>query len=246
MFRKMKNKFLKAYCASGFKPCVTGFCFNYFYRVRVNLYRTISEYSSGINGRVLDVGCGSKPYEELFNFDQYVGLEYSATRNNASSKADIFYDGKAFPLENNSFDSVVCFQVLEHVFEPDNFIMEIARVLKPGGKLMLTVPFVWPLHEEPYDYGRYSYWALKYLLKQHGLEIIIQKRLSGGPGMFLAIFLSHLYYKLSKLPLKLKIMAELLTILPLNFLLRFSLKQFSDNNDLYFDNFIIAQKQKDG
>lgn len=232
------------YNNSGFKPVLTGFCFNYFYWVRVNLYRTVSEYSSKISGRVLDVGCGSKPYEKLFNFDSYVGLEYSATRNNASSHADIFYDGRTFPFANDSFDSVVCFQVLEHVFEPDNLMNEIARVLKPEGRLMLTVPFVWPLHEEPYDYGRYSYWGLKWFLEQHGFEIIIQKRLSGGAGMFLAVFLSHVYYKYLKLPLKLKIIAEFFTVLPINFMLCFSLKQFSDSNDLYFDNFVIAQKKK--
>ena len=58
----------------------------------------------------------------------------------------------------------MCNQVLEHVFNPDDFVREIARVLKPGGALLLTVPFVWNEHEQPYDYARYSSFGLRAFL----------------------------------------------------------------------------------
>ena len=92
-------------------------------------------------GKVLDVGCGTKPYESMIPHTEYVGLEFDAPENRASKKADIFYDGLYFPLKDSGFDSILTTQVLEHVFEPEIFVAELNRVLKTNGKILLTVPF---------------------------------------------------------------------------------------------------------
>ena len=77
-----------------------------------------------------------------------------------------------------SFDNVVCNQVLEHVFRPEVFLLEIHRVIKPGGNMLMSVPFIWDEHEQPWDYARYSSFGLKYLLENTGFEVIEQRKLN--------------------------------------------------------------------
>ncbi|MBE1547963.1 SAM-dependent methyltransferase [Mycobacterium sp. OAS707] len=80
-----------------------------------------------------------------------------------------------FPLEglnSDSFDVVVLSDVLEHISEPALLMSEIARILKPGGRLLLNVPFIYWIHEGPYDYYRYTRFALDRLARQAGLEVV--------------------------------------------------------------------------
>lgn len=133
-------------------------------------------------GRLLDVGCGDKPYERLFSdvVSEHVGidLEQEVSANKLPKKADIYHDiSKGLPFENETFDTVLCTEVLEHIPEPDNLIREVNRILKKGGFLILSAPLVWGLHEEPRDYYRYTKYGLKYLAEKNGLEVIyIEKR----------------------------------------------------------------------
>jgi SAM-dependent methyltransferase len=168
MIQAIKNLIIK----NQFEPSLIGLFVNPFFIARRGLLKSIKELGSDITGRTLDVGCGTKPYEKYFNCSEYVGLEIETTLNRELKKADYFYDGKKFPFGNAEFDSIVTNQVLEHVFNPDEFLDEINRVLKVGGKLLLTVPFVWDEHEQPYDYARYSSFGLKSLLEKCGFEII--------------------------------------------------------------------------
>src|SRR3954470_22484498 len=136
--------FLKSYYDRQlFMPGLTGLFINPFYFARRGLLLAIRTLAHAVHGQVLDVGCGSRPYESLFGASNYVGLELDTPNNRSVDMADVYYDGKTFPFEANLFDSAVCNQVLEHVFEPDAFVREIARILKTDGKLLLTVPFVW-------------------------------------------------------------------------------------------------------
>jgi SAM-dependent methyltransferase len=154
-----------------FAPDIVGAFVNPFFLARRALHRGIAECAPMLTGRLLDVGCGRKPYRNLFNVDEYVGLEIDSPATRARGYADCFYDGRRFPFDDASLDSVVCNQVLEHVFNPDQFVEEIRRVLKVGGRLLLTVPFAWDEHEQPYDYARYSSFGLHHLLVEHGFKI---------------------------------------------------------------------------
>lgn len=132
------------------------------------------------SGRFLDVGCGMKPYETLFTdfATAYIGIDHPVTQKGSYgslTRADIFSDSSRFPLDDSSFDTVVCTQVLEHVSDPFNKISEIARVLKPGGTVVISVPCAWPLHEVPHDYFRYTEFGLKNILEEAGLQIIYQE-----------------------------------------------------------------------
>jgi SAM-dependent methyltransferase len=137
------------------------------------------------HGCLLDVGCGDKPYQMLFRpyVTNYVGVEHSATftQTNASKEGrpDLLYDGLAMPFSDCQFDTVLNVQVLEHTPEPQMLVDEMARLLRPGGTLILIAPFSFRLHEEPFDYFRYSPHGLRAMLKKSGIEVI-EVRAQGG------------------------------------------------------------------
>ena len=171
-----------------------GLILNDFYLPRRKLYSFIKSESNHIQGRTLDIGCGEKPYAHLFSCTEYIGIDIETTEKyHEKHKTDLFYNGVDLPFENNSFDSIVCFEVLEHVFEPEKIVNEMFRVLKPGGSLLLTTPFIWNEHEIPYDYGRYSYFGLKDLFTKNGFSISKQKRILSG--FALIITLTSLYVR---------------------------------------------------
>jgi SAM-dependent methyltransferase len=130
-------------------------------------------------GRLLDVGCGDKPYEHLFTpyVSEYLGIEredtFAATAGSLSArKPDLVYDGTRLPFEDRTFDTVLNVQVLEHTPRPGALVAEMARVLKDDGRLILSAPFQFRLHEEPHDYFRYSPHGLRVLCADAGLEIV--------------------------------------------------------------------------
>ena len=132
--------------------------------------RSVQQYGGGWT---LDLGCGLRPYEESLSRANAtpVGLEYNRQRY-ADSPPDIWGDGLSLPFESSSFDTVLSSQVLEHVPEPGQFVAEISRVLKPGGRLILTAPHIWGIHEEPHDYFRFTPFGLAHLARKSGLEPI--------------------------------------------------------------------------
>jgi SAM-dependent methyltransferase len=138
-------------------------------------------------GRLLDVGCGDKPYEHLFlpHVDAYVGVEHQAsfaathTHTQAGGRAlggsgrpDVLYDGETLPFDAGSFETVLCVQVLEHTPHPERLVAEMARVLTPGGLLILMAPFSFRLHEQPHDYFRYTPHGLRVLCDRAGLTVL--------------------------------------------------------------------------
>ncbi len=130
---------------------------NPYHIARRGLYREILNLADQIKGRTLDFGCGSKPYQDLFKKSEcYIGIDVrSSGHDHGNSKIDIFFDGETIPIQNNSLDCVVSFQVLEHVFDIDSALTEMHRTLKPEGLLLITVPFAWDEHEIPNDFKRY-------------------------------------------------------------------------------------------
>jgi SAM-dependent methyltransferase len=129
-------------------------------------------------GRLLDVGCGDAPHEHIFRpfVDSYLGIEHEATytATNAAARrvrADVLYDGKRLPFEDETFDTVLSVQVLEHTPHPGELVSEMARVLRESGILIMTVPFSFRLHEEPHDYLRFTPHILRELCQSAGLTV---------------------------------------------------------------------------
>src|SRR5262245_38225145 len=141
----------------------------------------VEESITHAHGLVLDVGCGRRPYEMMFRDRscQYIGLEQPNSAN-APSEADLYGDAGCLPIRSSSCDTVVSFQVLEHLPDPQRGVAEMARVLKPGGHLILTAPHIWGLHEEPHDYFRFTKYGLRYLCESSGgLEVVYVKAMAG-------------------------------------------------------------------
>ena len=134
---------------------------------------SIIRNKSFIKGKVLDIGCGKKPYAEYFypQCEYYIGLDYSKTIHGLD-KVDVVGDSLLLPFKNLSFDNVLSFQVMEHVSEPQIFLSEAFRILKPGGYFFLKTPFMWGEHETPYDFFRYTRYGLHYLAEKIGFHVI--------------------------------------------------------------------------
>lgn len=180
-----------------FFPGGIGIFINPFYFARKGLARHISELAGNITGKTLDVGCGSKPYAHLYGSEEYVGLEIDTPENRASKNADYFYDGNRFPFTEAAFDSLVANEVFEHVFNPDRFLDEVSRVLKPGGKVLLTLPFVWDEHEQPFDFARYSSFGIKALLERHGFEIVEQRKSTDDIRVIFQLLNAYIFKKVA-------------------------------------------------
>ena len=107
----------------------------------------------GPKNRLLDLGCGVKPYASVYQqyVDEAIGIDVESTKHDRSVP-DKFYNGRDIPFDDRYFDIVLTSEVLEHVPDPGHFLNEINRVLVPGGYLVLTVPFMSGIHEEPYDF----------------------------------------------------------------------------------------------
>jgi SAM-dependent methyltransferase len=125
----------------------------------------------------LDVGCGNRPYEYLFEQGRYVGVDVESSGRPLNMKQpDYFYDGSTLPFPDNFFDVVMSTQVLEHVPNPSEVLNEMARVCKLGGSVVISIPFVYPEHEEPFDYFRFTRFGIEELLNKAGLKIESIKR----------------------------------------------------------------------
>lgn len=153
-----------------FQPTYSiGIWINPFFIVRRRLAAGVAEISEAIDGGILlDFGCGRKPYENFFNVDKYVGIDLDATgHDHRTSNVDVYYDGRKIPFEDEVFDIVFSSETFEHVFNFEEIIKEISRVLKTGGRLVFTCPFVWDEHEAPYDYARYTSFAIQSVLTEN-------------------------------------------------------------------------------
>jgi SAM-dependent methyltransferase len=204
----------------------------------------MTRYAGFLKGKLLDVGCGSKPYKNLFHVDEYVGLDIDSEVSRKRAIADKFYDGHAFPFSNQEFDSVLCNQVLEHVFNPDEFLSEIYRVMKPDARLVLTVPFVWDEHEQPFDYARYSSFGLKALLERNGLKVVQHEKI--GTDISTLFQLANAYlYKVSERWNKYMRLALIIFVMGLvNFIGVIARCILPKNSDLFLDHIILAEKSE--
>jgi SAM-dependent methyltransferase len=148
------------------------------------LRRAGVQLSQHASGWMLDIGVAEKPYGELFapHVERYIGLEYPPVADNLNPDiwdrlptivhiVQVFGDARRLPFGDGTFDTVASFEVLEHIDSPEQVMSEMARVTKPGGRVLLTVPFAAPHHQMPFDHWRFTRPGLEGLLARHGLVV---------------------------------------------------------------------------
>jgi SAM-dependent methyltransferase len=145
------------------------------YLVRASIPQAVNQVKDQFHGNLLEVGAGSSPYEDLImasgKISEYIKLDFASSDYHKGHDLDLTWDGKTIPLDRHSIDSVIMTEVLEHVHRPGELLQEVRRVLKPGGVLFLTVPFIWPMHELPFDYHRFTPIALRTYLEEADFNV---------------------------------------------------------------------------
>lgn len=148
---------------------------NPYFICRRGLFVGIKEFARSLSNdvHILDVGCGNKPYRNEFKTAHYTGIDIAGGGHADEEKqVDRYYDGKTIPYPDASFGALICTQVLEHADAPEELIIEFHRVLHAEGKLLITMPFIYPEHEQPHDYRRYTRFELMRILKKSGFRDI--------------------------------------------------------------------------
>lgn len=140
-----------------------------------SIWRDMSHLLPQLTGKVADIGCGAQPFRALLDGSvKYVGLDIEEAEQRFGYRMPdtLYYSGKRFPLEDASADHVLCTETLEHVESPAAFLDEVRRCLKPGGTLLLTVPYAARWHFVCYDFWRWTPMGIKMVLDAHGFSNI--------------------------------------------------------------------------
>jgi SAM-dependent methyltransferase len=206
-----------------------------------SLRRALRSVAPRARGRLLDVGCGVKPYRALFPaVTEHLGIERPGTLSK-SRVVDVWGDALALPFRAASFDTVLCSEVLEHVPEPGRLFEEAARMLKPGGMLILSTPQVWGLHEEPFDYYRFTRYGLSHLARASGLEVVEVHATCGTFAMVGQRLSSFLFYSTGAYRVA-AANALLRPLLALGQLLAVALDALAGHRGDTLDNVLVARR----
>lgn len=225
-----------------FAPGAAGLLLNPFYFARRGLVDAMRDLFPRLQGDVLDVGCGRKPYREFIAARRYVGVDLDTAELREMGEADLFYDGGRIPTGDAQFDAVLCSQVLEHVFAPAEFLAELHRVLRPGGVLLLTTPFAWDEHSQPHDFGRYSSFGLRHVLTAAGFEVQVQKKTCADGRALVQLASAYLYKLVHGRNRLVNRAAQLVLLAPLNLVGGLLAWLVPANPDFYLDNVVFARK----
>lgn len=200
------------------------------------------------------------PYRSLFVCaSAYHGLEIDQPRNRRNPNVTHFYNGDLFPMAGSAYQLVICSQVLEHAFNPEQLLTEIFRVLQPGGYLLLTIPFFWPEHEQPHDSQRFTSYGLRHRLAAIGFELVSLHKTNPGLATLMQLTIEWLestirqslgHISPNKLRATLFLLWHLLMAFPyalLNLIGAFyrylpAVQQHPDRAELFLDLVVIARK----
>lgn len=216
------------------------------FMIRNRLLKALKKVAPSLDGKLVDLGCGLKPYESLFNVTEYVGVEYSGEGETyLKEKTDVFYDGKTLPFADNSIDSVFSSEVFEHIFNLPDIMKELNRVMKSGGKILITCPFTMPEHETPVDYARYTSFAIVDIFEKNGFKILHYEKtgnfIEAVTQLRLIYWDQSLINGLRKIPVVRTVVRTTVNIF-FNCLGILSSKILPDNRYLYLNNVVLAEK----
>lgn len=219
--------------------------------IRKRVRDAIIANSHFAHGILVDVGCGLKQYEIYLRpfVERYYGTEFSPESGFGGNCADVASDAAAMPFADQSIDTIICTEVLEHVSDPEKTISEFARVLRPDGVIITTAPFFFPLHDKS-DFYRYSDKGLAEMMQRHGLVIERIEPLS-GTGMTLALLFNIYWFDIGFLwtkwlyPIGLALRPLLLLVVFIINILGWIADRVLRSNHMSFDHLTIARKPKE-
>ena len=162
----MREENLERLLSYKMKPYATNYLEHKF--IIDGLNYTVNKYAKA---RLIDIGCGNKPYSEMLNphITEYIGCDIIQSSNNC---VDVLCEATKVPLPNDSFDTAFSTQTIEHVGDFQDMVNEAFRLLKPGGHFIVSGPMYWPLHEEPYDFHRFTKHGFAHTLQKAGFEVV--------------------------------------------------------------------------
>jgi len=145
--------------------------YDQYFLVYRRLFADLEKAATSARGALLDIGCGNKPYEKMFQgkVSSYTGCDVVQS---SEQKVDIICPATVIPVPAAHFDTVLCTQVIEHIADHQALLGEAHRVLRSKGVLILSGPMYWHLHEEPHDFFRFTEYGFRYLLEKAGFEQI--------------------------------------------------------------------------
>ena len=149
---------------------------------------------NNVKGKLLDLGCGNVPLYQAYK--PYITDNICVDWGSSYTK-NIFIDfeldlNEPLPFSENEFDTIILSDVLEHIKKPNLLLKEMHRVLNSGGKALINVPFFYGLHEQPYDYFRYTKHGLTFLSEDTGFKIELIEAIGGSPEIFGDLVSKHI------------------------------------------------------
>lgn len=154
--------------------------------IKYHVTPILTELKHHACGKLVDIGCGDKPFFKHLKdrVEEYIGVDHPDTMHSKSA-IDTLASVYNMPFKNNTFDTAILTQVIEHLEDPENALIEINRIMKPGGKLFISWPFLYPIHEAPRDFYRYTKFGMEHLAKKTGFDII---KLKSSSGFWITLF----------------------------------------------------------
>lgn len=227
-----------------FSPAWIHVLTNPFWLSRRAIYRSVAYFGPSLEGVVIDFGCGTVPYRKLLSrCSEYIGVDYDSPRARDLRMADRFYDGETIPFDTGTISGVLSTQSLEHVPNPGCIVAEWARVLKDDGMLLVTVPLMWPEHETPWDFHRFTSYGLCKLLEENGFEVLEVRRLlpdcRAPAQLFLAWMNDAWFMKCGRVS---RAALTALICPPIVILSTVMARLFPRNSNTYLDNAVLARR----
>ena len=154
------------------------------------------QISKAISGRhyssVLDYGAGNSPYKPYVSCDRYVTADITPSVTQCIDL--LILPGEKLKIADASFDLILLLDVLEHVPDPTYVFAELRRLIKPGGSIIISLPFIVREHETPNDYRRYTYFGIKKLISDNGAEILRFEKIGNVYYTLVTLFLERSVY----------------------------------------------------
>ncbi len=186
------------------------------------------------NTHWLDLGCGLKPFASSFNHAHYTGIDIEVSGRSCDMKVpDKYFDGINIPYEDNMFDGVLCTQVLEHVENLDLLLAECNRVIKMGGDFVVSVPFLFREHEQPYDFRRFTSYGLMLALTNNGFQVRTSLKYPSAIETIATLFSVHVTNNIGYKNRVAYLLTGLLVNLPVQIFSKLFAKFLPDNRDLF-------------